>query len=323
MSELEQLKQELDDAPPEVQEAPEADEVEVDDAGDDDGEPQAAAPAPKPVDASVEREARDMGWVPQEEWRGNPDAWRPADEFVKRGQEVLPIVRSNLERERRKVSDLEKRIQDVQNTYEERFRRMEAMSNRALELQKQKFWQEMEDRKAQAVSEGDTEAYERFKKAQMDGLDDFDIPEPEPQKKPAEAPEVPQEVQKWVERNPWFTNQRYATVIQAAHAYHQELLAEKPYLSLEENLAEVERFAKEKFPEKFGGEAKKEPPKKAHAPSYEGGGRQPIASGSDKKGWNDLPAEAKAAGQKYIEKGWFGDDPKAAKQKYAEEYWSQ
>jgi hypothetical protein len=33
-----------------------------------------------------EEQARHQGWVPEDEWQGEPDAWRPAREFVERGE---------------------------------------------------------------------------------------------------------------------------------------------------------------------------------------------------------------------------------------------
>lgn len=39
----------------------------------------------KPVD-SYEADAREQGWRPKEEWDGDPDKWRPAKEFVERGE---------------------------------------------------------------------------------------------------------------------------------------------------------------------------------------------------------------------------------------------
>ena len=42
-----------------------------------------------------ETEARSMGWVPEDEWKGPVEKWVPADEFVRRGQEIMPILRQN------------------------------------------------------------------------------------------------------------------------------------------------------------------------------------------------------------------------------------
>jgi len=46
--------------------------------------------------SEVESEARSLGWVPQDEFR-DKDKWVDAETFVKRGHEVMPILRKNNE----------------------------------------------------------------------------------------------------------------------------------------------------------------------------------------------------------------------------------
>ena len=46
----------------------------------------------------VEKSARTLGWVPLEEFRGDPDRWIEADQFVERGTSQLPILRENIDR---------------------------------------------------------------------------------------------------------------------------------------------------------------------------------------------------------------------------------
>lgn len=43
----------------------------------------------------LEKEAKELGWVPKDQFRGPEDQWRDADEFVARGREILPIVKAN------------------------------------------------------------------------------------------------------------------------------------------------------------------------------------------------------------------------------------
>ena len=44
-------------------------------------------------DEAIEIQAKAMGWVPQEDFKGNPDIWKDAESFVKDGYEILPILR--------------------------------------------------------------------------------------------------------------------------------------------------------------------------------------------------------------------------------------
>lgn len=52
-------------------------------------------PLPSNDDAAIEAEARTLGWVPREEFRGDPDHWIDAKTFVERGRQMLPILQAN------------------------------------------------------------------------------------------------------------------------------------------------------------------------------------------------------------------------------------
>ena len=43
----------------------------------------------------VEQDAMDMGWLPEDKYTGDPAKWVDAETFVKRGEEVLPIMKAN------------------------------------------------------------------------------------------------------------------------------------------------------------------------------------------------------------------------------------
>lgn len=62
---------------------------------DEDLKPEGEAPeqTPAPEVNEVEIRAREQGWVPKEEWSGDPAKWRPADVFVDRG-ELLDKIKS-------------------------------------------------------------------------------------------------------------------------------------------------------------------------------------------------------------------------------------
>lgn len=62
--------------------------------------------------AALEGRAREMGWAPKEQWRGNPDGWLSADEFVRRGEQVMPILQANLRKRDTQVTTLQQQIAD-------------------------------------------------------------------------------------------------------------------------------------------------------------------------------------------------------------------
>lgn len=43
----------------------------------------------------IVQEARQLGWVPKEDFRGDPEKWVDAESFVERGKHIMPILRQN------------------------------------------------------------------------------------------------------------------------------------------------------------------------------------------------------------------------------------
>jgi hypothetical protein len=74
-------------------------------------------------DPDLVRRARELGWRDKAEYKGPEDRWVEPNEFVRRGEEVLPIVKSQLERERERVADLERRQAESQRQIDERLKR--------------------------------------------------------------------------------------------------------------------------------------------------------------------------------------------------------
>jgi hypothetical protein len=52
-----------------------------------------------------------MGWSPKEQWRGDPNRWIDAPDFVKRGEEVLPILQGHSRKSDAKIQQLEAQLQ--------------------------------------------------------------------------------------------------------------------------------------------------------------------------------------------------------------------
>jgi len=315
--------------------------------------PEVSAPAPEleseddnhleaQVTPEIDKRARELGWVPKDEWRGDPERWRPSDDFVKRGEEILPIVNSRvkkLEGENRRYQDEIKSLRGemvetrgrMEEDFTTRTKRLEGMARAALQSQREHMWQRFEGEKRKAVIDGNAEEYDRLSKDQREALVAFqpeqDYEEPPKRPEPAKAPaqQIPQLVTDWMADNDWFNRDPVLTALASAH--HGELLKDVPGLSLTENLERVTGYVKSKFPEKFGIKPNGSQPQRSYAPQVEGGGRQSQGTGRD-KGWNDLPNEAKEAGKSYIvddELFGYGDhkDLAKAQKAYARQYWEQ
>ena len=67
----------------------------------------------------IETEARSQGWVPQEEFKGNPDHWRDAPEFVEFGRKLNPILRKTNDELKREIAAVKQQFEGYKGTVEQ------------------------------------------------------------------------------------------------------------------------------------------------------------------------------------------------------------
>lgn len=81
-----------------------------------------------------EAEARAHGWKPQDEFQGDPAKWTDAETFVKRADEIMPLMREQNKDLRRKLSDMERTIKKLAKSEQAAHRdRLEALQAKRLE----------------------------------------------------------------------------------------------------------------------------------------------------------------------------------------------
>lgn len=269
---------------------------------------------------AVEAEARSMGWVPKDEFRGPENQWRDASEFVERGNTVLPIVQSLLKKERSKTSSLEAKIEKMSSDFESKFARLSQMSDLALTKQREQLESQFGAMKERAVETGDMDAYRAADKAEKDAIKDLETKSaPQEQKKGQDRPPAPPEVDEWV-KDVGF--QRWPQYMQAfAIETHETMLADKPGMSIEDNLSETLSAVKDKFPEKFGKKTET-----TRAAKVEGGSRG--GGSSNGSAYSKLPKDAKAMCDSqvdlYLKPGETAEkDGLKAKERWAKVYFEQ
>jgi hypothetical protein len=133
-------------------------------------------------------------------------------------------------------------------------------------------------------------------------------------------------VRTWIGEQDWWTRDREMT--QEAVDYHGYLLSKKPWLTVEDNLKAVEQHLEREFPSRYpkraapaNGNGQQRQQQTQHAPAMESGTRQPAGAGRA-KGWNELPPEAKKAGERFISQDLYSNDAKG-RAEYATMYWEQ
>ncbi len=262
-------------------------------------ETEVTAPEPTENVRDYEKEAKEQwDWVPKEEFKGHPDHWKPARQFVKDGENFLPILKANERKLREKLeterADFAKRLERQEKTLTNIYQREVGRYEAQIAF--------LKDQQEKAVEAGDVAAFKRLDK-QIDNLaapeePDIEVPASEDPAK-AEAD--------FAATSTWYGKDKDLT--DYAIGYSRRLGSESPTLSMAANIRMTEEKVRQMFPHKFT-----KPAVNGHA-AVDGGGAFNGAPPS-KKGFDSLPAEAKATYERF--------DPKIkaamTKAQYAEEY---
>jgi hypothetical protein len=166
--------------------------------------------------------AAEMGWRPKDQWTGDPEAWKPADQFIRDGREIQQTTA----RELRSVREQIERMGQVTETIVQ-----DKLAERDAEWQR---------KMAKAVDDGDTEAA-------------LKLADQRPAAKAANGTGPDPLVAAWTAKNPWFNTDPLARV------RAEELSNRLAHLPVPEQLAQVERAMKREFPEHFPAQSKQPP----------------------------------------------------------------
>ena len=250
------------------------------------------------VSPEIQHEAESQGWVPKERFRGNESDWVDADTFVKRGREILPILRKNNEN---LVKDLQATKDELRQFREaaEEFKKFQRESYERKAQEYESRIQEIKESRAQAISDGDgqkvnalddalDQAKEDFKEAKQAVKDVVSAKEPEP------TPEaIDPGLQAWLDRNSWFGQDKRLTGM--VNGIGESLRLEFPLLKGQAFLDKLDEVLAEEFPSKFGGK-KQSPSSRVES----GSGRAGRSGGSNAQSYDNLPPEAKSACDRFV-----------------------
>lgn len=239
----------------------------------------------------VEQKALKMGWTPKDQFKGDPDKWRPADEFVERGENMLPIIKAQVKRQDREIAELKETLQRFGEYHTK-------TEQRAYE----KALNELREARAQAIATGDGAAFDRVD-TEINAMQNQLRPAIEVKKQDSENDPVYVE---WKSRNTWVNDPRAE---QWAFQYGNYLINSGKATHGADVFEKISKAARDEFPEKFNN------PRRDAAPSVEGGVPTPRRNG---KSYADIPASDRAACERMAKNG-FPDDDKA-QAKFKAEY---
>jgi len=245
--------------------------------------------------------ASEMGWTPEEKFRGDPTKWVDAKTFYEKGQYVLPIVKSQLKEAKRDADKFERELNQTRQDTIALKKHMEKLAEREKADLKAEIARLKQER-ITAIQEGDgvrvdqvETRIEELKAAQ------------EVVAKPVVSAEVKQEVDpayaEWVKDNKWYLSDNVMTAYANARAYEMNLGGH----SLSETLKTIDTEMRERFPEKFQD-------KSTERPSAHRGGS--VAKKAAPNSYEAMPLEDQKACDRMVKQ--YG----LKREDYVKNYWS-
>lgn len=245
---------------------------------------------------AVEQEARLLGWVPEEEFKGAKDNWETAEAFVERGKHLMPILKQNNVRLKnelltrdQKIGTLQTQLQNAQKAIERLDAHYSEATKRAVTAAKAELVEQLK----QARSDGDVDAEIEV----QDKLDELkasqtaaEKKDPEEEKKPATTTDLDPEFISWNQDNPWFgdtTNPENKKRTKALVRIAEDLREDGDKTA---GRAFFDKCLKMLDGDSAGSSA---PPNRTARVEGGGGGRSGARAGA--KSFASLPAEAKQA----------------------------
>lgn len=260
------------------------------------------------TDPDVLKEATAQGWVPLEEWvaRGNPpEKHRSAETFVEIGNKSIPVMR-------RRLDNAERELHESKAAFEKRIERLDRVTKKALERQREALQADYDERLRATVETGDVDAHTALLKERDDKIRAFDAPD-EPDEPEDNTQKSDPAAVAFIEDNPWYNTDPEKRAV-ADTAFNQSMAA-NPSLGMEGHLAAAKARVDALFSNGVGQQNNGRERTMADM-KVESGTRGTTRNTKSKV--KELPPEARQAGEEFIEQGLYKD-----MEAYAADYFAQ
>jgi len=182
------------------------------------------------VDSDEER-AMQSGWVPQDQWKGDPNLWRPAREFNERGELLTHIKKLNKESHEMKRA----------------IAALGEINRKTAEYEREKALADLKVMRKEAFRNQDIDMADELTE-KMEELKNADVSASVDESAPVKPNEIFLE---WAENNQWYLDNKMLQG--AANAIGDEILAEDERAREDQRylLKQVEKRMKQEFPSKI------------------------------------------------------------------------
>jgi hypothetical protein len=280
---------------------------------------------------TVEQRASEMGWSPKEQWRGDPERWIDAETFVKRGEELMPILKANNRRLQEEVGGLRSTIQEQMTIIKANQEAIEALRefNSAQTLKEVKQQKTLLTREiVKAREENDLEREQELQEQLDDTREAIKAAEAGKGKKTEKSeqkqtspnePVTDPDFKAWHEDNAWFGSDPVKTGLANGVAAKLRQDPETKNLLGRAFLDKVSEGV-----DKILGNERRDAASKVDGGRGDGGG---SGGSNSKKSFSDLPADAKQACEsqatRLVGKGRAFPDITAWRKHYVEKYFQE
>jgi hypothetical protein len=248
------------------------------------------------TEATAEDRAAQMGWKPKDQFKGPEDRWVDAETYIKRGEDIEPILRANNKKLLDKVQTLETDLQSTKTLLaasSESIEELKKFNTEAARAAAKTQQAEIIAGIRAARESGDVETETQLIDQLTDSKAALKVAEatkkPEPKTGDAPPPLTP-EVKQWLQDNPWFGTDKRRTALAFGIAEELRAAGDKP------NTLEFYQKVGAEVEKTLGGNSRREAPSKVEGANGAAGG---TSSG---KSYADLPADAKEACEKMAKK---------------------
>lgn len=274
----------------------------------------------------VQAKAKDLGWLPPKHFRGDPEKFVDADEYIRRSEEVLPFVKARNSKLESQVAKLTQQLTEQAELLKANQESMSAMEKYHQEDTKRRIEsvrRQLKAAVAQASKDGDhdaladaaaqlTEFEATVKSAETEEVEAAKKKQDDAKKRAAEAAqELSPAMQSWLGENPWYGKDEDRTDF--ANAVAMRLRRSQRFASEADFLTAVAEGVEAQF-----GEASR----RREDPAS--GGRPRGSRGGGGRTYADLPKDAKEAcdsfSRQLVGKGRKYETIDAWRKKYATDY---
>ena len=236
---------------------------------------------------AIEQEARSLGWVPKEEFRGDEARWVDADTFVERGKTVLPILKKHNQELSGQVAHLAEEARKMQQLFDQSqitIKELQAFhaenTKKQVEAERTRILSELKQAKADGDTDLEVDLIGQLSEADAAVKGGKAAP-PAKDDEPPPPPVLEPSFKAWMQSNPWFGKDARKTTL--AHGIANLLRADPE----NDNLINADFWAK--VDQEIAARERGDRQDKVGGSRPSGGG----SGGTRKKGYADLDAEAK------------------------------